>query len=176
MELLLRVLPLRLSEQPLVCNPSRLCASWLQKHLCVLVLHLLSFLSLSPMLKVMTPPWSRETKKLWAGCAQQVVCPCCWGGGQVWELRPGCGCGTGHWCVPGCRMKFWPMSAKCARLQHLQLSLWLCSVPDLSSYTLWVWSLAKLQGHLPVPAKLTIQGRRQKPGSSRVFLSPCPLM
>lgn len=27
------------------------------------------------MLKVMTPPWSRETKKLWAGCAPQVLCP-----------------------------------------------------------------------------------------------------
>lgn len=94
----------------------------------------------------------------------------------VWELWYGCVHGM---FIPCCGMKFWCLFARCARLQHLLLSLWLYFVPNLSIFTLWIWSLSKSY-HLLVPAKLTIQERREKlgkwePGSYGVFSVPLSL-
>lgn len=156
----------------------------LQKHLYIPVLSLLSFLALvsqpctkwQDLLPEVERPRSFEltcarqilcfTVDKLMGNVRVVLCVCSWYGSLDVS--------------PCCRVKSWRAYAICARLQHLLLRLWLCFVPNLSIYTLWVWSPAKLQDHLPVPAKLAIQGRRNKfgkwdSGSYRVFLFPCPL-
>lgn len=173
----------------LICNPSRLCGihpaclqAVIQKHLYILMLHLLVFLALAsyPCTKWqdLLPEVERPGSSGLA-CVQQILCftgdelmgvvrvvlwVCSWYGSL--DVSPCCSMNP-------------DVYAKCARLQHLLLRLWLYFVPNLSIYTLWVWSPANLQDHLLVPAKLAIQGRRSRlgkwdSGSYRVFLFPCP--
>lgn len=149
----------------------------------ILVLHLLSFLALvsHPCTKWQDLlPEAEGPRSSGLACAQQVLCFTGLSWWVAWELCYGFVMWF-TWCVTCHMMKSWCVSAKCARLQHILLRLWLCFVPNLSVYTLWAWSLAKLQDHLLVLAKLAVQGSRKKlgkwdSGNYRVFLFPCPFM